>query len=137
MSRPSGSKNKKKRTEYRSFECPSLHDSGFVRLPYKLLNHDAWINLSSSSRLLYIDMRRVSAGRDTFTYSMSLAKKIMWNDTFIKARDGLMAAGFIDYLNAHCARDKKETAQFRFSDKWHNQWHSSCLDDILAFSPGI
>lgn len=124
MPRPKGAINKRKRNQYRSFEAPAPHDRGFVRLPWGLLNHPNWMALNHISKILYIDMRRVAAGRKNYAYARSLARRLMAAETFSNARDQLCEAGFIIYNNAHCARDKRQTAQFSFSDQWHGLWHS-------------
>jgi len=63
-------------------------------------------------------MKLWACGRNTVSYSASLAKGYMAKETFRKARDELVAKGFIDYINQYSARDKRETAEYEFSNRW-------------------
>jgi len=38
--------------------------------------------------------------------------------TFRSARNELVEKGYLEYLNPHTAKDKKEAGEYQFSDRW-------------------
>ena len=69
-------------------------------------------------------MKLWACGRDTVTYSASMAKEVMTNKTFVKSRNELVEKGFIDYLNKFSARDKREIAEYELSNRWYTRTYT-------------
>lgn len=123
MPRPRGAKNKASGRRFKPYEG-RYPDDKHLRLTKDMLLDPAYISLSASAKTLYSYMKLWACGRDTVVYAASVAKDIMARQTFVNARDELVEAGFIEYLNKYSARDKKEAAEYAFSSQWHNKAYS-------------
>lgn len=117
MPRTKGSKNKSTGRRFRPYEG-RFPDDKHLRLTKDMLMDPAYMELSSSAKVLYQYMKMWACGRDTVTYSASMAKGLIDAKTFRKARDELVEAGFIDYINQYRARDMRETAEYQVSSRW-------------------
>lgn len=91
-----------------------------VRLTQSMLMHKNYIGLSYPAKLLYQYMKLWACGQDTVEYAASLGQNIgiKSKTTFFKARDELINKGFIEYENSQLAKYRRETAIYKFSDKW-------------------
>ena len=93
----------------------------FVRIGKSLLQHKSFRSLGTSARLLYICMTEAAAGKPEFRFSKSdyLAYGLARN-TFLRAREELIAAGFIAVIE--CGRTTRKPNRYRFIDVWkHGQ----------------
>ena len=99
------------------WETPNPNARQFGRLYPDLDKHPSFTALNFSARCLYLSMIQASAGKREFHFTVSEYKSRGWNaTTFTRARDELVAAGFIEF-----ARRGKTTRQpniYRFSAKW-------------------
>lgn len=72
-------------------------NKGYVILDNKVLTSEKWLNMSTSSQIMYIYMKLWAGNRKTFYYSYSLANKILSSrTTFSKAIKELETNGFIN-----------------------------------------
>ena len=95
------------------------HQKGkHIRLTGHMMEHPTYLKLSASAKELYSYMKLHAKGGYTIQYAASMANDLMSAKTFRKARDELVAAGFIRYPNCYRARDKREPGEYEFSDRW-------------------
>ncbi len=117
MPRPKGSRNKTTGRRFKKWEGRFPEDK-HLRMTKDMLMDERFLNLSSSAKTLYLYMKMWAIGHNDIEFSASMSEQFMTKPTYIKARDELVKAGFIDYINSHCARDKHKTAKYEFSDRW-------------------
>jgi broad specificity phosphatase PhoE len=93
-----------------------------------MLEHEAFRNLTVYAKVLYVYMRNhAGAFSDTTTYSTNTAtrstettKPIMSAHMYRKARDELIEAGFICWVNKSLSKYSNHApAEFEFIDEWH------------------
>ena len=97
-------------------------DDNHLRITNDMLTSEEFITLSSSAKVLYTYMRLWSKGRDSVQYAASLTKSFMAHTTFARARDELIAAGFIYWRNKPVSSNAKDEAGiFEFSSSWHTK----------------
>lgn len=103
-------------------------DDNYIRLTSSMLKHPSYINLSASAKELYNYMKDwAEFQKDTFQYSAKLAELFMSQPTFRKARDELVQAGFIYWLNRPKTKgykgekgEKNEAGKYQFISTWHD-----------------
>jgi len=110
---------RKKLTPFKSYE--GLHGkNNHVRVTEYMLKHKSYIALPAPAKELYLYLRLWARGRDTVKFAASLASTFgMDSKTFRRARDNLIEYGFIEYLNPHTAKDKKQIGVYQFSHRWY------------------
>lgn len=118
ISRKPGSKNVAKGSRFKSYEGKFPIDT-HVRLTKHMLTHTKFRALSNNAKALYCYMKLWAGGRDEVEFAASMVGDMMAPPTFRKARDELVNAGFIEYTNRHCARDKKESGHYQFTARWY------------------
>lgn len=90
-----------------------------IRLTSDMMLSEVYLNLSDSAKTVYNYMKLYSCGNDVFEYPISLALKYMSKPTFLRARDELMAKGFLKYeQNNKYAKIKNV---YRLSGLWRSR----------------
>ena len=91
-----------------------------VRITNDMATHTAFLNLSYAAKVLYLYLKLWACGNDTVVYSASMASAYnMDAKQFRKARNELIKAGFIVFLNEQCAKYKRETGKYQFVSDWY------------------
>jgi hypothetical protein len=119
MPRKKGSLNKSTASRFKNYEGRKPKDR-HVRKTHDMMRDKVHRSLSFAARVLYEEMRDWAGANDTVTFAASRVADIMDAKTFRKARDELVAKGFIDYPNIASAKYKKETGTYKFSDRWQD-----------------
>lgn len=115
--------SKKKRKEFRSFECCNYEDGlkdSYITMTKSMLLNKNWLNLTYSSQILYIYMRLWSYGRieTPFSYSLAIKNNIVKSrTTFKKSIDELIENGFIEITRI--SKKPGTATLYKFIDKWH------------------
>lgn len=91
-------------------------ESRFVRLGNSILIHPAYLELSSSAKVIYIYMLLESGGQKEFTFPLSKYKKIVTPRTFRTARDELISSGFIIVKQNN--QNLRKPNVYEFSGQW-------------------
>ncbi len=91
----------------------------YIRLGNSLLYSPAFLQLSANAKQAYIYMKIESAGKPEFT--MPRSKQILFTnkDSFLRAREELEKAGFIETIQ-HNGNLRKANV-YRFSARWKEQ----------------
>lgn len=112
---------KKKQKSFRSFESSEIINDfkePYISLTKSMLNNEKWLDLSYSSKIIYIYMKLWSYGRQEFKFSYSLSLKIVKSrTTFKKSIDELVNKGFIEIIKI--SRIPGIGTVYKFSDKWY------------------
>lgn len=117
--------SKKKRKEFRSFECCNYQDGlrdSYITMTKSMLLNEKWLNLTYSSQILYIYMRLWSYGKveTPFSYSLAIKQKIVKSkSTFKKSIDELIENGFIEITRI--SKKPGVGTLYRFIDNWQKK----------------
>ena len=108
----------RKNAPFKSYEGKKAKDK-HVRLTADMMLSKAYLELSDSAKAVYNYMKLYSCGSDTFEYPVSLALKYTSKSTFLRVKDELIEAGFIEYEqhNQFC-RTKNV---FKLSGEWRSK----------------
>ena len=68
-----------------------------IRLTADMMLNIIYMELSDSAKTVYSYMKLYACGNETFEYPISLALKYMSKPTFLRAKEELIANGFIEY----------------------------------------
>lgn len=115
--------SKKKRKEFRSFECCNYADGlrdSYIAMTKSMLLNENWLKLTYSSQILYMYMKLWSYGKieTSFSYSLAIKQQIVKSrTTFKKAIDELIENGFIEITRI--SKKPGIGTLYRFTDKWH------------------
>lgn len=88
----------------------------YIRLGNTLLYSSAFLQLSAKAKEAYIYMLIESAGQREFTLPHSKYTQFSKKDSFLRAREELEMAGFIDTIQNNGNLRKPNV--YRFSDRW-------------------
>jgi len=88
-------RHKKNCVPFNEYETPNLYDEKYIRITRTMLNHKNFIALSNNAKILYIYMRDWGYPVNKVNYSISLSKKLMSKNTFLKCIKELEYYGFI------------------------------------------
>ena len=91
----------------------------YIRLGNTLLYDPAFLQLSAKAKEVYIYMRIESAGKREFTLPHSKYTQFSKKDSFLRAREELEKAGFIETVQ-HNGNLRKPNV-YRFSEHWKEQ----------------
>lgn len=91
----------------------------YIRLGNTLLYSSAFLQLSAKAKEIYLYMLIDSAGQREFTMPHSKYIRFSKKDSFLRARDELEKAGFIETVQ-HNANLRKPNV-YRFSEHWKEQ----------------
>lgn len=91
----------------------------YIRLGNTLLYDPAFLQLSPMAKQAYIYMRIESAGKPEFIMPHSKYTKFAKKDSFLRAREELENAGFIETVQ-HNGNLRKPNV-YRFSERWKEQ----------------
>lgn len=112
---------RKKKTPFAPWE--TLANDGiekrYIRLGNTLLYSPAFLRLSSKAKEIYLYMRIESAGQREFTLPYSKYTVFSKKDSFLRAREELEKAGFIETIQ-HNGNLRKPNV-YRFSERWKEQ----------------
>lgn len=95
-----------------------------VRITKNMTDSIAFQSLSGGAIKLYIYMKMWACGQNSVTFAKTMAEKFMSPNAFFRARDELIAKGFIVFTNQMSAKYKRERSTFEFSDRWQ-VWRDS------------
>ena len=110
---------KKKITPFLLYEGRCADDN-HVRITEDMLLSPAFLGLPSGAKTLYLYMKAWAHGRESVTYAATMAGAFMAKPAYYRARDELINAGFIYWVNKAAAScQKNETSIFEFVDTWH------------------
>ena len=123
MPRTTGSKNKSTGSRFKPFEGRFPEDR-HLRLTKDMLMDTKYKKLSPGACKLYQYLKMWASGQTTVTFASSMMKDIMSREAFIRARNELVEAGFIDWLNPGLSTEKRHTGEYELSDRW---WRGSKL----------
>ena len=115
------SSKKSSGNRFKSYEGRKSDDR-HVRLTKDMLMDPKYQKLSGGACKLYQYMKMWAAGQTTVTFASSMLKGAMSRDSFIRARNELVEAGFIDWLNPGLTTEKHHTGEYELSDRW---WRGS------------
>ena len=108
----------KKKTPFQPWTTlkPNGIEERYIRLGNSLMKCSAFKELSSTAKLVWIYMLLESGGQREFEFSASVYTALMDKKTFLKARNELIEAGFIEIKqnNAHV----RKANVYAFSEKW-------------------
>lgn len=112
---------RKKKTPFAPWETRTSDgiEKRYIRLGNTLLYSSAFLQLSAKAKETYIYMRIESAGKREFTMPHSKYIQFSKKDSFLRARDELEKAGFIETLQ-HNANLRKPNV-YCFSERWKEQ----------------
>ncbi len=88
----------------------------YVRLANTQLCASAMNNLSNTAFRVYVHMLLESEGKREFTFPVSKYKKFTTKPTFQKAKEELIAAGFI--VERQNNSNLRKANVYEFSDEW-------------------
>lgn len=91
-------------------------ENRFIRLGNTLLYDPAFLQLSAKAKEVYIYMRIESAGKKEFTLPHSKYIQFSKKDSFLRARDELEKAGFIEMVQSNGNLRKPNV--YSFSERW-------------------
>ena len=87
-----------------------------VILSEDILKNKKFLNLPSSSKVLYAYMKLSALGKEEFYYAESLSSNYMSKMTFYTARDKLIENGFIEVVETN--KFAHIPNKYKFSSKW-------------------
>lgn len=94
-------------------------ERAYIRIGSSLLHHEAMMKLPSNAFRLYVYMTLECRGYQDFTMPHSRYKKFMSKPTFIKARDDLVQAGFIEITEKN--GNLRKPNKYRFSKRYREE----------------
>ena len=108
----------KKKRAFQEWEscAPGLQDGRFMRLSNSQMLHPKMRGLGGNAFMLYCYMKNEAGGKVVFELPHREYTSFMSKSTFLRAKDDLIAAGFIEVEedNANLRRPNK----YRFSTRW-------------------
>lgn len=112
---------RKKKTPFAPWETGTSDgiEKRYIRLGNTLLYSPVFLQLSAKAKETYIYMRIESAGQREFTMPYSKYTQFSKKDSFLRAREELEKAGFIETIQ-HNGNLRKPNV-YRFSEKWKEQ----------------
>jgi hypothetical protein len=93
-------------------------DGNFTIIEHRLINSEAFKNLNTYAKWLYIEfkLRFYGDNKNHIIFTQKEAKKIMAKDTFYKARAKLIERGFIDIVKRGGLENQPMI--YGLSDRW-------------------
>lgn len=107
----------RKKAPFKSYEGKKSNDK-HIRLTADMMTNKKFLNLPSSSKVLYMYMKLWALGKEEFEYAESLSSKYMSKMTFYSARDKLIENGFIDVVQTN--KFAHIPNKYKFSSKWRD-----------------
>jgi cobalamin-dependent methionine synthase I len=86
----------RKNVPFKQYEGKKSKDK-HIRLTADMMLCKVYLELSDSAKTVYNYMKLYSCGNDIFEYPASLAAKYTSKSTFLRAKEELLAKGFIEY----------------------------------------
>ena len=110
---------KSKKAEFKEYEGKKRIDL-HVRLTKDMLMNKNYLDLKSSSKILYMYMKLWAKGEIEFDYAKSLGSKILSPATVVSSIRELVEKGFIErvYFSNGGGRTPN---RYKFSDKWNKK----------------
>lgn len=112
---------RKKKTPFAPWETMVSDgiEKRYIRLGNTLLYSSAFLQLSAKAKEVYLYMRIESAGQREFTLPYSKYTLFSKKDSFLRAREELENAGFIEIVQYNGNLRKPNV--YRFSERWKKQ----------------
>ena len=107
----------RKKAPFKSYEGKKSNDK-HIRLTADMMTNQKFLDLSNSSKVLYMYMKLWALGNEEFEYAETLSNKFMSKVTFYKARDELIDKGFIKLIATNKFAHIKN--KYKFSSNWRD-----------------
>ena len=108
--------SKRKRAKFPGWQDTGKKISNYARVPDTQLFHPSMLGLSGTAFTLYVYMLQESRGKPTFIFPKETYLKICSSSAWYRARDELIAKGFITMRTWH--KGSKIPNEYTFSSMW-------------------
>lgn len=107
----------RKKAPFKNYEGKKSNDK-HIRLTADMMTNQKFLDLSNSSKVLYMYMKLWALGNEEFEYAETLSNKYMSKATFYKARDELIDSGFIKIIATN--KFAHIPNKYKFSFNWRD-----------------
>lgn len=101
---------------YKSTSETNKKKNSFAPMPHTLIMSEAFLNLSYSSKVIYLYMTDYANGLETTTFPKSIYEKITTKQTFSNSIQELTEAGFIETIVF--GKSTRTENWYQFKEDW-------------------